>query len=65
MNPGEEVDEFCRRVAHHDSSGRRIALAPRAGEWIEIEPVEIGPDHPTLLWGGTSPEFDLTRVPTR
>jgi len=27
--------------------------------------VESGPGHPSLLWGGTSPEFDLTRVPTR
>jgi len=65
MNPGEEVNEFRRRVAHHDTTGRRMALAPRAGDWIEIEPVETGPDHPSLLWGGTSPEFDLTRVPTR
>ena len=65
IEPGEEANEFRRRVAHHDTTGRRIALAPRAGEWIEIEPDAADPDRPSLLWGGTSPEFDLTKVPTR
>ena len=65
IEPGEEANEFRRRVAHHDTTGQRIALAPRAGDWIEIEPQEADPDRPSLLWGGTSSEFDLTKVPTR
>ena len=56
MNPGPEADEFARRVPVHDTTGKRIVHAPRAGDTLVIEP-EAG-DLPSLTWGGTSPGWD-------
>lgn len=37
LTPNEDVDEFLRLVAEHDSSGSRLALAPRVGETIVVD----------------------------
>jgi L-ascorbate metabolism protein UlaG (beta-lactamase superfamily) len=38
LSHDEEVDEFLRLVAEHDSTGTRTALAPRVGETVVVEP---------------------------
>ncbi len=63
LSPGPEAAEFARRLPVHDTTGQRVAHTPRAGDVITIEP-EPG-DAPSLVWGRTSAEWDLSyRPPT-
>lgn len=61
MAPGPEAHEMMRRVPVHDSSGKRKAYAPSAGEVLTIEPVDWEFD--SLIWGPTSDEFDESHRP--
>jgi L-ascorbate metabolism protein UlaG (beta-lactamase superfamily) len=61
MEPGPEAQETLRRVPVHDTTGQRVAYAPRAGEIITIEPVDW--DFDSLIWGPTSDEFDESYRP--
>jgi L-ascorbate metabolism protein UlaG (beta-lactamase superfamily) len=61
MEPGPEAAELLRRVPVHDTTGERLAHAPRAGEVIKVDPVDW--DFDSLIWGPTSDEFDETYRP--
>lgn len=37
LSHNEEVDEFVRLVAEHDTTGTRVALAPRVGETVIVD----------------------------
>jgi L-ascorbate metabolism protein UlaG (beta-lactamase superfamily) len=38
LAPDEEVERFVRLVPHHDTTGRRRAVAPLVGETLVVEP---------------------------